>query len=189
MKITLTSVLVDDQAKALAFYTQVLGFREKTDIPLGEHRWLTVVSPEALDGVELVLEPDGAPRRQAVQDCARRGRNPLHLLRRRGRPARVRAAARPRGPLHPGADRHGPGDHRCAGRHLWEPDSDRRAGNVRLSTRLRGGNPQSHKAERRSGRRWRPADVRSVGRRLGGRTTSAASRRSSATASAVRVRG
>ncbi len=61
MKITLTSVLVDDQAKALAFYTQVLGFREKTDIPLGEHRWLTVVSPEALDGVELVLEPDEHP--------------------------------------------------------------------------------------------------------------------------------
>ena len=61
MRITLTSVLVDDQAKALAFYTQVLGFREKTDIPLGEHRWLTVVSPEALDGVELVLEPDEHP--------------------------------------------------------------------------------------------------------------------------------
>src|SRR3954452_22861638 len=61
MKITLTSVLVDDQAKALAFYTDVLGFRPKTDVPLGEHRWLTVVSPEAPDGVELVLEPDEHP--------------------------------------------------------------------------------------------------------------------------------
>ena len=61
MKITLTSVLVDDQAKALAFYTDVLGFRAKTDVPLGEHRWLTVVSPEALDGVELLLEPDEHP--------------------------------------------------------------------------------------------------------------------------------
>jgi catechol 2,3-dioxygenase-like lactoylglutathione lyase family enzyme len=61
MKITLTSVLVDDQAKALAFYTDVLGFRKKTDVPLGEHRWLTVVSPEAPDGVELVLEPDEHP--------------------------------------------------------------------------------------------------------------------------------
>ena len=61
MKITLTSVLVDDQAKALAFYTDVLGFHEKTDVPLGEHRWLTVVSPEALDGVELLLEPDEHP--------------------------------------------------------------------------------------------------------------------------------
>ena len=61
MKITLTSVLVDDQDKALAFYTDVLGFRKKTDLPLGEHRWLTVVSPDAPDGVELVLEPDEHP--------------------------------------------------------------------------------------------------------------------------------
>jgi catechol 2,3-dioxygenase-like lactoylglutathione lyase family enzyme len=61
MRITLTSVLVDDQAKALAFYTDVLGFRPKHDIPLGEHRWLTVVSPEEPDGVELLLEPDEHP--------------------------------------------------------------------------------------------------------------------------------
>ncbi|PRY40220.1 catechol 2,3-dioxygenase-like lactoylglutathione lyase family enzyme [Geodermatophilus tzadiensis] len=61
MRITLTSVLVDDQDKALRFYTEVLGFVKKTEVPLGEHRWLTVVSPEAPDGVELVLEPDGHP--------------------------------------------------------------------------------------------------------------------------------
>ena len=61
MRITLTSVLVDDQEKALRFYTDVLGFRKKTEVPLGEHRWLTVVSPEQPDGVELVLEPDGHP--------------------------------------------------------------------------------------------------------------------------------
>jgi catechol 2,3-dioxygenase-like lactoylglutathione lyase family enzyme len=61
MKIALTSVLVDDQEKALRFYTDVLGFRVKNDVPMGEHRWLTVVSPEAPDGVELVLEPDGHP--------------------------------------------------------------------------------------------------------------------------------
>lgn len=61
MKITLTSVLVDDQAKALAFYTDVLGFAVKTDVPVGAHRWLTVVSPEAPDGVELLLEPDEHP--------------------------------------------------------------------------------------------------------------------------------
>jgi len=61
MRITLTSVLVDDQAKALAFYTDVLGFHKKTDTPLGEHRWLTVVSPDAHDGVELLLEPDEHP--------------------------------------------------------------------------------------------------------------------------------
>jgi catechol 2,3-dioxygenase-like lactoylglutathione lyase family enzyme len=62
MKITLASVLVDNQQKALDFYTRVLGFEKKNDIPLGaEHRWLTVVSPEARDGVELVLEPDAHP--------------------------------------------------------------------------------------------------------------------------------
>lgn len=61
MKIAMTSVLVDDQEKALRFYTDVLGFVTKHDIPMGEHRWLTVVSPEAPDGVELVLEPDGHP--------------------------------------------------------------------------------------------------------------------------------
>ena len=61
MRINLASVLVDDQEKALRFYTEVLGFVKKTEVPLGEHRWLTVVSPEAADGVELVLEPDEHP--------------------------------------------------------------------------------------------------------------------------------
>jgi catechol 2,3-dioxygenase-like lactoylglutathione lyase family enzyme len=61
MRITLTSVLVDDQEKALHFYTDVLGFRKKSEIPLGEHRWLTVVSPDDPDGTELVLEPDTHP--------------------------------------------------------------------------------------------------------------------------------
>ena len=61
MRIHLTSVLVDDQRDALRFYTEVLGFVKKTEVPLGEHRWLTVVSPEDPDGVELVLEPDGHP--------------------------------------------------------------------------------------------------------------------------------
>ena len=61
IRINLTSVLVDDQDKALAFYTDVLGFQKKTEIPLGEHRWLTVVSPTDPDGVELVLEPDEHP--------------------------------------------------------------------------------------------------------------------------------
>ncbi len=58
MRITVTSVLVDDQDKAQRFYTEVLGFVTKTEIPLGEHRWLTVVSPEVPDGVEIALEPD-----------------------------------------------------------------------------------------------------------------------------------
>jgi catechol 2,3-dioxygenase-like lactoylglutathione lyase family enzyme len=61
MKIYVTSVLVDDQEKALQFYTNVLGFVKKNDIPLGEARWLTVVSPENSEGPELLLEPDSHP--------------------------------------------------------------------------------------------------------------------------------
>ncbi|SFE47858.1 Catechol 2,3-dioxygenase [Actinopolyspora alba] len=61
MKIHLASVFVDDQEKALRFYTDVLGFVRKTEVPLGEHRWLTVVSPEEPEGTELVLEPDAHP--------------------------------------------------------------------------------------------------------------------------------
>ncbi len=56
MRIHLTSVFVDNQEKALDFYTKVLGFQPKHDVPLGEHRWLTVVSPEAPEGPELVLD-------------------------------------------------------------------------------------------------------------------------------------
>lgn len=61
MRIHLTSVLVDEQAKALDFYTGKLGFEKKLDIPLGEHRWLTVVDPQDPAGVQLVLEPDTHP--------------------------------------------------------------------------------------------------------------------------------
>ncbi|MFC3608691.1 VOC family protein [Stutzerimonas tarimensis] len=58
MKIAVTSVLVDEQAKALAFYRDVLGFELKHDIPMGEHRWLTLTSPGNPNGIELLLEPD-----------------------------------------------------------------------------------------------------------------------------------
>lgn len=61
MQIRLTSVFVDDQDKALAFYTEKLGFVKRADIPMGPFRWLTVTSPEGVDGVELVLEPLGFP--------------------------------------------------------------------------------------------------------------------------------
>ncbi|MGY1754057.1 VOC family protein [Blastococcus sp. SYSU D01042] len=67
MRITLTSVFVDDQEKALRFYTDVLGFVAKNDVPMGSHRWLTVVSAEQPDGVELVLEPDEHPAAQAYK--------------------------------------------------------------------------------------------------------------------------
>ena len=73
MRINVVSVMVDDQAKALRFYTDVLGFVTKREIPLGEHAWLTVVSPEAPDGTELSLEPDEHPaarpfKRALVED-------------------------------------------------------------------------------------------------------------------------
>ena len=63
------SVLVDDQAKALRFYTDVLGFVPKTEIPLGEHSWLTVVSPEEPDGTELLLEPDAHPAARLFKEA------------------------------------------------------------------------------------------------------------------------
>ena len=69
MRINLAIVLVDDQEKALRFYTEVLGFVKKTEIPLGEHRWLTVVSPERPDGPELLLEPDEHPAAKPFNDA------------------------------------------------------------------------------------------------------------------------
>ena len=73
MKIVLTSILVDDQEKALQFYTKALGFQKKTDLPMGPHRWLTVVARDDPNGVELVLEPDEHPaakpfKRALVED-------------------------------------------------------------------------------------------------------------------------
>jgi catechol 2,3-dioxygenase-like lactoylglutathione lyase family enzyme len=67
MKIDLTSLMVDDQSKALDFYTTTLGFVKKLDVPMGEHRWLTVVSPEAPDDVQLILEPMGFPPARSYQ--------------------------------------------------------------------------------------------------------------------------
>ena len=61
MRIVISSVVVDDQDKALKFYTEVLGFKKRTEVPLGEARWLTVVSPADPEGTELLLEPDGHP--------------------------------------------------------------------------------------------------------------------------------
>ena len=61
MRIKLTSIMVDDQEKALQFYTEVLGFKKKHDIPVGEYRWITVTSPEGPDDLELALEPNANP--------------------------------------------------------------------------------------------------------------------------------
>ena len=69
MRIVVTSVLVDDQQKALKFYTDVLGFTKKKDIPLGGASWLTVVSPDDPDGVELLLEPDAHPAARPFKEA------------------------------------------------------------------------------------------------------------------------
>lgn len=67
MRIELSSVMVDDQDKALAFYTDILGFQKKMDIPMGEFRWLTVTSPEQPEGPQLVLEPNAHPAAATFQ--------------------------------------------------------------------------------------------------------------------------
>jgi catechol 2,3-dioxygenase-like lactoylglutathione lyase family enzyme len=69
MRIVLTSILVDDQEKALRFYRDVLGFKLKMDVPMGEHRWLTLVSADSPDGVELLLEPDAHPAAKPFKEA------------------------------------------------------------------------------------------------------------------------
>jgi catechol 2,3-dioxygenase-like lactoylglutathione lyase family enzyme len=77
MKIKLTSVLVDDQQKALDFYTDILGFVTKIDEPLGEFRWLTVVSPEGPQDIELLLEPNENPAASTFQAALKEQQIPL----------------------------------------------------------------------------------------------------------------
>jgi glyoxylase I family protein len=69
MRIKLTSIMVDDQDKALRFYTEVLGFQKKREFPVGQYKWLTVVSPEAPDEVELTLEPNANPAAKTFQQA------------------------------------------------------------------------------------------------------------------------
>lgn len=69
MRIKLTSIMVDDQDKALRFYTEVLGFKKKHDIPVGEYRWITVTSPEGPDDLELALEPNANPAGKTFQEA------------------------------------------------------------------------------------------------------------------------
>ena len=67
MQLKFISVMVEDQERALAFYTEVLGFQKMADLPMGEYRWLTVTSPDGLPGVELVLEPLAFPPAKVYQ--------------------------------------------------------------------------------------------------------------------------
>jgi glyoxylase I family protein len=69
VRIKLTSIMVDDQDKARRFYTEVLGFRKKHDIPVGEYKWLTVVSPDGPHDIELSLEPNANPAGKAFQEA------------------------------------------------------------------------------------------------------------------------
>lgn len=69
MKLFVTSIFVDDQAKALKFYTEVLGFEKRTDVPAGEYRWLTVAAPEGTKDVELLLEPNAHPAAKTYQEA------------------------------------------------------------------------------------------------------------------------
>jgi glyoxylase I family protein len=69
MRIKLTSIMVDDQDKGLRFYTEVLGFKKKHDIPVGEYRWITVTSPEGPDDLELALEPNANPAGKTFQEA------------------------------------------------------------------------------------------------------------------------
>ena len=69
MRIKLTSVMVEDQDKALTFYTDVLGFNKKHEIPVGQYKWITVVSPEGPGDVELTLEPNANPAAKAFQEA------------------------------------------------------------------------------------------------------------------------
>ena len=80
MKIKVTSLMVDDQEKALKFYTEKLGFVKKTDIPLGEHKWLTVVSAEEPDGIELLLEPMGFAPAKVFQKALKDAGIPLTMF-------------------------------------------------------------------------------------------------------------
>ena len=80
MKIKVTSVMVDDQEKALKFYTEKLGFVKKTEVPMGEHKWLTVVSGEEPDGVELLLEPMGFAPAKVFQKALKDAGIPLTMF-------------------------------------------------------------------------------------------------------------
>ena len=128
MRIHVTSVHVDDQSRALEFYTDVLGFVKKTDLPAGEARWLTVVSPDDPDGTELLLEPANYPglaelRQSMMSDGIPATSFAVVDVDGRGRPARG-----PRRHLHPAAGPEWTCHDGCLRRHLRQPHPDRRAG-------------------------------------------------------------
>jgi catechol 2,3-dioxygenase-like lactoylglutathione lyase family enzyme len=124
MRINVTSVPVNDQEKALRFYTEVLGFEKKTDIPLGDTKWLTVVSPDARDGVERLLEPATHPAIGPFRDALVADGIPYTSFAVDDVPSGIRAADAPWRDLRPAADGHGPRHHRGVRRYVRQPDPD-----------------------------------------------------------------
>jgi catechol 2,3-dioxygenase-like lactoylglutathione lyase family enzyme len=125
MRIVVTSVYVDDQDKALRFYTDVLGFLKKTEIPMGAARWLTVVSPDDPDGVELLLEPNGHPaagpfKRSLVEDGI-----PFTSFGVKDVNADYQRLVAAGGSFHSAAGRDGPRRHGRLRRHLRQSHSNR----------------------------------------------------------------
>ena len=124
MRINLASVFVDDQRTALEFYTAVLGFQKKTDVPVGEYAWLTVVSPDQPDGVELVLEPSQHPAVGPFKAALVHDGIPFTSFAVDDVAAEQRTPGGARRALHPAAHRHGTGDDRGLRRHVRQPDPD-----------------------------------------------------------------
>jgi catechol 2,3-dioxygenase-like lactoylglutathione lyase family enzyme len=125
----MTSVYVDDQDKALRFYTEALGFAKKVDFSQGPFRWLTVASPEEPDGTELQLALNNNPAAKAYQQAMFQQRQPAAMFYRR-RQGRLRADQGPRRRVHDAAHRGDRLDHCDAERHLRQPDSAHPAGTL-----------------------------------------------------------
>jgi len=121
MRIHLTSIFVDDQRAALAFYTDVLGFTKHHDIPLGDDFWLTVVSPDCPDGPVLLLEPAGHPAVKPYRDALAEDGIPLAQFAVDDVEAEVRPTDQARRFIHPDAHRHRHRSRRGLRRHLRQP--------------------------------------------------------------------
>jgi catechol 2,3-dioxygenase-like lactoylglutathione lyase family enzyme len=130
MQIKLTSVFVDDQDKALKFYTEVLGFQKKMEFQAGTYKWLTVVSAEEPEGVQLVLEHNGNPAAKTYQQEIFRQGIPAANFFVGGRPSGVREAQATRRDVHQGANQDYGIDHRGARRYLRKSHSDHTSGLV-----------------------------------------------------------
>ncbi len=137
MKIKLTSVYVDDQDKALRFYTEVLGFAKKADFSQGPFRWLTVASPEEPDGTELQLALNNNPAAKAYQQAMFQQGQPAAMFYHRRRQGRLRADQGPRRRVHDAAHRRDRLDHCDAERHLRQSHSAHPAGTLRTLRRRR----------------------------------------------------